>query len=391
MKNPEAVFTQKMSLQSHEVRIHELDFNSPVHLPFGTIHTRPSAWLTLNAITEGSNTMSQGAAEGTALPMQIPMYDDCSSNLKTNIEYLMEPFYERAEFTFSEVVDLVRDTELYGKYSTARMTVETAFLDLLARSSGLTVYEMLTGKKPDHFAIPYGKSIAETDSERNYNAALAAFANGAKRLKFKISPTNAHEVIDAIQRLKKMGNNVDYMVDANGSFDPNNDADIEILEHIDQLGLMMIEEPVSRAGETKGLDAHFLLRDRVRLVTPVALDDSIASEIEARVALEEGVGEILNLKPGRVGSFIRCIEMAHLAKDLGKQIMVGGMFEATPGRSMTLTLAAYCIELGFTIPGDVSLPQERLINDLVEPNLKLDSDHNVMFSPTLGWGYELHE
>lgn len=389
MRNLEAAFNQEIRLQNHELTIHELAFNSPVHLPFGTITTRPSAWLKVNATIGNEVNVHTGAAEGTALPMQIPMYDDYSDNLGININYLLEPFYDGATFTFNDIVESVQSTDLYGKYSTARMTVETAFLDLVARSQRTSVYELLTGDSARELTIPYGKSIAEIDAQKNYDAAQAAFANGARRLKFKISPTNAHEIIETIVRLQAQNPDAHYMVDANGSFDPSNDVDVEILHRIDQLGLMMIEEPVSRAGDVKGLDAHFLLRDKIKLATPIALDDSIASEVEARIALEQGIGEILNLKPGRVGSFIRCVDMAHLAKDMGKQIMVGGMFEATPGRSMTLTLAAYCIKLGFTIPGDVSLPQERLIDDLVEPVLHHDHDHNVVFAPKYGWGYDI--
>jgi hypothetical protein len=69
--------------------------------------------------------------------------------------------------------------------------------------------------------------------------------------------------------------------------------------------------------------------------------------------------------------------------------MVGGMFEATPGRMMTLSLAAYCLAQGFRIPGDVSLPQERLSADLTSPVLRLDENSNVVFKPIAGWGYEL--
>ncbi|HEV2403212.1 MAG TPA: enolase C-terminal domain-like protein [Candidatus Saccharimonadales bacterium] len=388
MSSGEDFLASNIQLIGHTTEIVELPFHAPVYLPFGTIATRPSAWLQITGDVEG--VQGYGAAEGTSLPMQIPMYDDYSGNLQSNIDTLVGNLCGE-ETTVQAARMAIAATDLGGNFATARMTVEAAILDMVSRASNTTVYELLTGDRSDQpLAIPYGKSIAEAECPKIIQAGLKAAERGAQRLKFKLSPANYEAVIEGITNLKDKIPDADFMVDANGTFDPENQEHRTILHEVDGLKLMMIEEPVSRGGRLSGLAAHRALQQLLALETPIALDDSLSTREDAQVALDEGLGAILNLKPGRVGSFLDCLDMAALAKRRGKQIMVGGMFEATPGRMMTLTLAAICLREGFTIPGDVSLPQERLAGDITtDDQLELDSEHNVVFRPKLGWGYGL--
>jgi len=384
----ESLNDQEVIVRDYAVDIVPIMFNSEVHLPFGTIEHRPSAWLQLRADIAGVEAV--GRAEGTSLPMQIPLYDDYEGNLENNIRRITDPLKERA-LSFGEVRSHIEEVALGGNFATARMTVEAAVIDTIARSHDISVYELMSGGMTEHdLSIPYGKSIAEQEETAIVSAALTAREKGAQRLKLKVSPSTAENVIRGISQIKGRVAGVDVMVDANGSFDPEQSGHLSILERLDELGLMMIEEPVSRAGNVRGLDAHRRLQHGIQLRTPIALDDAIIDEKDARIALEEGLGDIVNLKPGRVGSFLKCVEIADMAQALGKQIMVGGMYEATPGRSMTLTLAAMCIDRGFDIPGDVSLPQERLLSDLVDDRLSLDGNGNVTFNARKkGWGYTL--
>jgi O-succinylbenzoate synthase len=273
------------------------------------------------------------------------------------------------------------------------MTVESAVLDMVARSMGKSIVSLLTGVDTDThdrtYHIPYGKSITEKQESAIISACEQAVQKGAKRLKFKVSPGNHPDLMRALRHILDSCPDIDCMVDANGMFDPENTQHLKMLEEIDGLGLLTIEEPVSRAGKISGLDAHRLLSSVMELRTPITIDDAVKTSHDAEVALTEDLADIVNLKPGRVGSFTKCIEIANYAKRMGKEVMVGGMFEATPGRMMTLTLAAYCIQQGFRIPGDLSLPQERLIDDLVHPALYLDNNNDVVFTPDQGWGYSI--
>lgn len=383
------ILKARINITLESLSIINLPFIEPVHLPFGTITTRPSAWLILTGTV--NNVSARGYAEGTALPMPIPMYDDTGENLAQNIHAILELISNKSE-AFSTIKSLISNAKLGGNFATARMTVEAALLDMIARSKQTTVLDLLTNhaiNPSQDIAIPYGKSIAETDATKVMTAAQDAVDMGAQRLKFKISPESFEEVYSSLKNIIQIHSDISCMVDANGMFNPLNPHHIEMLTRLDNLTLMTIEEPVSRVGEQTGLDAYRTLHNSMQFVTPLTLDDAIKTKADANAALDENLGDIINLKPGRVGSFIDCVEIAQMAKKKNKQIMVGGMFEATPGRMMTLTLAAYCVSLGFDIPGDLSLPYERLAKDIISDRLTLNINHDVVFHPVVGWGYSL--
>lgn len=383
----ENILKSNIRIKHYFVELIEIPFTNPVHLPFGTITTRPSAWLTIEA--EVDNKVVRGAAEGTSLPIQIPMYDDYSGNLQQNISRILTSLTNN-KLTVSETINRINSVDLGGNFATARMTVEATILDAVARSYKRSVVSYLDNKPSSAVRyIPYGKSITEKDRNSIISAANNAVKDGAKRLKFKVSPENCYTLLSSLRQIQKMYPNIDCMVDANGMFDPENETHIHMLHLIDELNLLTIEEPVSRTGRVLGLDAHRSLAQKLKLQTPITVDDAIKSLKDAKTTLSEGLADIINLKPGRIGSFVKCVEIANYAKSIGKEVMVGGMFEATPGRMMTLSLAAYCLTLNFKIPGDVSLPQERLISDITTQQLHLNDDYSVIFKPTHGWGYSI--
>lgn len=379
--------SEVLTIKKYSVNVIEVPFHSPVHLPFGDIYTRPSVWLKIVAEIDGIDV--EGAAEGTALPMSIPMYDDTSFNIKENTSRIIDNL-GRSTIKVSDAIKIIGNMDLLGNFATARMTVESAILDVVARARNRSIVSYLDNKPSGYERhIPYGKSIAESSEDRILAAAQLAFNHGAKRLKFKLSPNNYEELYPALLKVLQTYPGVTCMVDANGMFDPEDKDHIKMLKSIDSLDLLTIEEPVSRAGRLSGLEAHRKLASVLKLRTPITMDDAIKSLDDARQALSEGIADIVNLKPGRMGSFIKCIEIANYARAKNKEVMVGGMFEATPGRMMTLSLAAYCAEQGFKIPGDVSLPQERLSADLVGDRLRLSRDNDIVFKPSIGWGYTL--
>ncbi len=383
----EELFERTVEIKNSHVRVVELPFNEPVHLPFAKIETRPSVWVEIEADID--TVTSRGAAEGSSLPVQIPLYDDYSGNLLDNTTRIIDEI-GTSKKDLAGIIETIRTIDLNGNFATARMSVEAALIDTIARSDNTSVASYLDGKPSQHDRrIPYGKSIAESSRDKILEAAEEAMRNGAKRLKFKLSPTNFNALYPALKEVMNHYPDVDCMVDANGMFDPEDPEHICMLGLIDDLHLLTIEEPVSRAGKAKGLVAHRALASAMKFTTPITIDDAVKSSQDARFAIDEQLAQVVNLKPGRVGSFIECVRIAEYAKTRDAEVMVGGMFEATPGRMMTLSLAAYCLAQGFRIPGDVSLPQERLSADLTSPVLRLDENSNVVFKPIAGWGYEL--
>jgi O-succinylbenzoate synthase len=150
------------------------------------------------------------------------------------------------------------------------------------------------------------------------------------------------------------------MADANSSYTL---ADAARLEELDDLGLLMVEQPLAY----DDLREHALLQSRLK--TPVCLDESIVSPGDARLALELDAGRIINIKPGRVGGFANSLAIHDLCAERGVPVWCGGMLEAGVGRAYNLALASLH---NFTLPGDISESRRYWEEDIVDPEFVMD-------------------
>lgn len=369
----------------------DLKFRSPMLLPFGEISHRPSGVLNIEINIGGK--IYAGGGEGATL--SSPLFtDDYGIVIGEAIEEIVKDISGK-DSSFKETVDMIQSYRFKNgkRFPTARMTVEMALIDALAKSTGQNVAEML-GVVGDDREVPFGKSIGGRTYEETLSEVDRAVDMNAKKVKLKISPSNSDQILKALREIRGRYSDIELMVDANGTFDPSNTDHINVLKQLDQQGLLMIEEPVSRVGEVKGINAVRMLKGKIpEFDTAICLDDCLSDKETTLSALDEDLCDVVNIKPGRIGSIVSSIEIASLCKRMRKEIMVGGMFEATPGRIMTTTLAGYFKTLGFRIPGDLSLAQDRLLEDIVpvKQQLHIGPRGGIVLPNSSGWGFEIQE
>ena len=166
--------------------------------------------------------------------------------------------------------------------------------------------------------------------------------------------------MEMLQAVRKRFPEAKLMADANSAYSM---ADADHLAALDELDLMMIEQPL----------AHDDIRDHARLqerlTTPVCLDESIRSAADARLALELGACRIINIKPGRVGGFGESRAIHDLCREAGVAVWWGGLLESGVGRAHNVALATLP---GFTLPGDISESRRYWEEDIVTPEFEMD-------------------
>lgn len=366
----------------------ELELVEPMAISFGTYASRPSGWLGIDC--KVGDTAVTGYGEGATLPQAV-FTDDSGRNIASNLEELSWVLMSPPEQTVNDALEHIQAHVFAdGKqYPTARLAAEMAVLDAATRAHGISVKELIS-VSPEIVEVPYGKSIGGTDTASIVRQVEAALAQSAQKIKLKISPDSFYAVDSAIRTIYTNHLETDIMVDANGSFDPHDPIHLAMLSRLDEFGLLMLEEPVSRIGVSKGLDAvRYMRRVLPNLATPICLDDCLKTLGDCKIALGENLADVINIKPGRIGSFLLSLDLVQLATDNLAQVMVGGMLEGTPGRCMTTLLGAYCVDAGFVVPGDLSLAQDRLVADLVPPEKQLQlSERGAILLPTgPGWGF----
>jgi o-succinylbenzoate synthase len=259
-----------------------------------------------------------------------------------------------------EEIQPLLDRKLHG-HRKAKAAVEMGAWELNARQRGVALATLLGGTLR---RLPIGVSIGmQPDPEALAERALGCLAQGYRRIKIKIQPCADLAYVRAVR--EALGPRAPLMVDANCAYVLD---DLPSLAALDELGLLMIEQPLS----WDDLAGHSALGRQ--LATPICLDESITSAARAEEAITLGSGRIVNIKPGRVGGFRHAIAIHEVCARAAVPVWCGGMLESGVGRAHNVALASLP---NFTLPHDLSPSRRYWERDIVDPAWTMDGE---------GWG-----
>ena len=252
--------------------------------------------------------------------------------------------------------------------------VDVLAWDLLAQAQGLSLAKVLGGVRDK---VPAGTSLGLCASPEELLAHVrSAATDGYKRVKIKIKPGKDLVYLQAVRREFPV---LPIMADANCAYTPE---DMEHLAALDDLNLMMIEQPFMNGD----LTAHAALAKRIK--TPVCLDESIHSLHEAKAAVALGACGIVNIKPPRIGGPSAVQAMEHFLREKNIPVWCGGMLETGLGRAVNLACAA--LE-GFSLPGDLAAPMTYLEHDIVHEDFALTPQGSMCMMQAPGIGVQMDE
>jgi len=251
----------------------------------------------------------------------------------------------------------------------ARAGLENAVWDLLAQAQGVSLADMLGGKRD---RVPVGVSVGiEPTIELLLDRVAQHVAEGYGRVKLKIKPGWD---VDVIRAVRERWPDLPLQVDANCAYTP---ADAPLLRELDQFDLLLIEQPLHH----EDIVDHAALQ--ARLCTPLCLDESIRSPEHARWALDIGACRVINIKVGRVGGLTAARQIHDLCAARSVPVWCGGMLETNVGRATNVALATLP---NFALPGDISASARYYREDIAAPDFRLNADStlSVPAGPGLG-------
>jgi muconate cycloisomerase len=201
----------------------------------------------------------------------------------------------------------------------ARCALELAVLDAACRRAGKPLSAVTQLLAPDHFepkdAVRYSGAIM---SARGFKARLSAWAMrlyGFRQLKVKVG-IEGHDDPARLRVIRRIvGNGMDVRVDANEAWTPEEAA--ERIRALEPHGITSVEQPLphSAAGRLREL------RDRVK--TPIMLDESLCSQVDAQRAVAGGLCDLFNLRLSKCGGFIATLRLAQFAARNGLGCQLG--------------------------------------------------------------------
>ena len=159
----------------------------------------------------------------------------------------------------------------------AKAGLEMACWDLFSRTRGQSIAELLGGTRQE---IHSGVSLGIEPTVAGILEQVERFLDqGYRRIKMKIGPGRDLEYLRAV---RERWPDVLLMADANSAYSLDNPAHMQALRALDELNLMMIEQPLADD------DIVDHARLQAELATPICLDESIHSVHDARKALDLG-------------------------------------------------------------------------------------------------------
>ncbi len=261
------------------------------------------------------------------------------------------------DFAGPEEVHAVLERDFRGHHM-AKGAVEMGIWELAARTEGISLAKKLGGTR-DRIRVGISLGIQASPAAL-VEKARAALERGYRKVKIKIKPGADVEYVRAVR--EALGPQAPLMADANNAYTL---ADTANLEALDDLGLMMIEQPMAWDDLLRHVHLQNLLE------TPICLDESITSVDRAEDMIRLGAGRIVNIKPGRVGGFQPSKAIHDLCAGHGVPVWCGGMLESGVGRGHNVALASLP---NFTLPGDVSPSERYWEKDIVTPEWTMDRE-----------------
>lgn len=213
----------------------------------------------------------------------------------------------------------VPDDDRGCRGNAARCAVELAVLDAYGKRFGeplSAVTRLLAGDL--YLPQPWVRYSGAITSARGFKARLAAWKMriwGFRQVKVKVGIAG-HDDPARLRVIRgRLGRKIDLRIDANEAWSPA--EAVERIRALEPFGISSVEQPLPHT-EAAALTA---IRQQVR--TPVMLDESLCSMIDAERAVQKGICDFFNLRLSKCGGFIPTLRLAQFARRHGLGYQLG--------------------------------------------------------------------
>lgn len=353
-------------LESITLREIRLPLKEPFRISSGVVSERRIALLELRDVS-GATAWSECVAGES--PNYSPETIDTAWIAIT--QWLASRLIDRDVEAPGDVLPILEE-DIRG-HLMAKAALEMGVWGLEATRLGMPLSRLIGGSRDE---IDVGISLGiQASPEALVARVTTALAEGYRKVKIKIMPGADVDFIRAAR--EAAGPDAPLMADANNAYTL---GDVAALEALDELGLMMIEQPLA----WDDLVRHAELQRQLH--TPICLDESITSLERAQDMVTLGSGRIVNIKPGRVGGFASSIAIHDYCESNGIPVWCGGMLESGIGRAYNVALASLP---NFVKPGDVSPSARYWARDVVTPEWTMTPDGTMAVPTGAGLGVDV--
>jgi muconate cycloisomerase len=182
---------------------------------------------------------------------------------------------------------------------------------------------------------------------------------GYRHVKLKVGLNDDLRRIEIVRDI--LGPEAQLRVDANGAW--TEDQAIAILHQMRRFSIRSVEQPV-QASDLRGMR-------RVREATGMAVvaDESLCNFGDAQSLIAEHAADYFNIRIGKCGGLLACLQLATLAREAGVRCDLGSLVGETGILSRAAEIFGTHVE-GFEFLEGKHQNQRLLVQDIVESPLK---------------------
>jgi muconate cycloisomerase len=231
--------------------------------------------------------------------------------------------------TPAEGVELARRMELPRlaadprdcQTNVTRCALELALLDAFGRSLGISALEMLVADgryreilEPRRSCRYSGVITSKPSLRKEVMSALKMRFNWFPCVKVKVG-TEGQDDPRRLRLFRQLVGTIDIRVDANEAWSPGEAA--ERIGELEPAGISAVEQPLRH----EDFESLAGLRRRVR--TPIMLDESLCSMVDAERAIAAEACDLFNIRLSKCGGLIRSLDLALRAHRAGLGYQLG--------------------------------------------------------------------
>jgi L-alanine-DL-glutamate epimerase-like enolase superfamily enzyme len=257
-------------------------------------------------------TLDNGTVGIGAAPATTAITGDTISGMGFIINELFAPVIISSELSdYEQVLKLAFSRASFN--TGAKMAVDLAFHDLLAKQQGTSVAKYLGAKT----------NVLETDVSISCGSIKETIANIRDGVELGFNAIKDIELLKHIE--KEFSTNIKFRFDANQGW-----TEMQARQFIEELNKYdinteLVEQPV-KSYDVKGMKNITQFSN-----IPILADESVFSVADAERLIDEKACNMLNIKLAKTGGILEAKKIKALADEAGLPCMIGCMAEAPIG------------------------------------------------------------
>ncbi|MDI2585585.1 muconate/chloromuconate family cycloisomerase [Psychrobacillus sp. NEAU-3TGS] len=217
----------------------------------------------------------------------------------------------------------------------AKTVVETAIIDLAARSKDVAAFELFGGQI--HTSLPIAWTLASGETAKDIEEAKEFLHQKRHNIfKLKIGKGDPFKNVEHVRKIKQaVGDEARITVDVNQAWDE--DTANYCIAALEDGGVSMVEQPLPT------WNYEGMARLTARFKVPIMADEAANSIQDVFQISKHRAGNCIALKPCKAGGLTQTKKVAGIAEAAGIGLYGGTMIESSLG-------TAICAQLYATIP-----------------------------------------